>query len=172
MYLKLPYQIITNFLSTVDQVNAGYRMVDGFLRGNEISATRKVVREILQDRDPDGNTLRRAEMIHRRVYSVPFVNSLWHIDGQHKLVNWKFVIHGGVDGKSRLIVFMLASDNNKASTVENLFLQATQRWGWPQRVRADYGGENLGVRNVMNHVRGSFTLSCRYFTVLTVTFSQ
>jgi hypothetical protein len=133
-------------------------MVQGFLLANQIMATRKQVREILQHRDPDGNVLRRAEMIHRRVYSVPFINSLWHMDGQHKLVNWKFVIHGGVDGKSRLIVFMEASNNNKASTVENLFLQATERWGWPQRVRADYGGENLGVRNLINHVRGESVL--------------
>jgi hypothetical protein len=76
------------------------------------------------------------------------------MDGQHKLINWKFVIHGAVDGKSRLIVFMLASDNNKSETVEDSFLQATQQWGWPSRVRADYGGENLGVRTLMNAVRG------------------
>ncbi|KAF8326459.1 hypothetical protein F5887DRAFT_832988, partial [Amanita rubescens] len=36
--------------------------------------------------------------ITRRVYSVPEVNSLWHHDGNHKLIRWKFVIHGFIDG--------------------------------------------------------------------------
>ena len=42
----------------------------------------------------------------RRVYSVEGPNSLWHIDGNHKLIRWKVVIHGGIDGHSRTIVFL------------------------------------------------------------------
>lgn len=77
------------------------------------------------------------------------------MDGQHKLINWKFVIHGACDGLSRAIVFMRASDNNRAETVTSCFLEATNAsWGWPQRVRADYGGENLGVRELMHRVQG------------------
>ena len=40
-------------------------------------------------------------------------NSLWHIDGHHSLIRWRIVIHGGIDGYSRLIVFLHASTNNR-----------------------------------------------------------
>jgi hypothetical protein len=82
------------------------------------------------------------------------VNSVWHIDSQHKLINWKFVIHGAIDGKSHLITWMKASPNNFAKTVEALFLSAVEDWGWPSHIRANYGGENLGVKRHMEWVRG------------------
>ncbi|KIO23856.1 hypothetical protein M407DRAFT_44189, partial [Tulasnella calospora MUT 4182] len=47
--------------------------------------------------------LRWKQAILRWTYSVPFPNSLWHIDGHHKLIRWKIVTHGGIDGKSRLV---------------------------------------------------------------------
>ncbi|KIJ99156.1 hypothetical protein K443DRAFT_62827, partial [Laccaria amethystina LaAM-08-1] len=37
---------------------------------------------------------------HKR-YHVPRPNSLWHIDGHHKLIVWGIVIHGIADGYSR-----------------------------------------------------------------------
>ncbi|CAD6928865.1 unnamed protein product, partial [Tilletia caries] len=97
---------------------------------------------------------RWAKTIRRRDYYVPFVNSLWHIDGHHKLIKYKIVIHGGVDGKSRTVTFMQANSNNRAETVTTCFLAGVQRWGWPSRVRADHGGENLGVMQVMEQARG------------------
>lgn len=43
-----------------------------------------------------------------------------------KLIRWKIVIHGGVDGKTRLVVFLRASDNNRAETVGAAFEDATK----------------------------------------------
>ena len=40
-----------------------------------------------------------------------------HIDGHHKLINWRFVIHGGIDGFSRSIVYLKCSPNNYADIV-------------------------------------------------------
>jgi hypothetical protein len=100
----------------------------GFLRAQNVTVTRQQVRDIMQARDPYRHMMRRAQVLHRREYDVPFINSVWHMDGQHKLINWKIVIHGCVDGKSRLIVFMHASDNNRAETVTPNFVHATERW--------------------------------------------
>lgn len=86
---------------------------------------------------------------------MPWVNSLWHIDGHHKLNPWKIVIHSGIDGFSRRIVFLRASSNNLAITVENCFAEAVSLFGWPSRVRVDYGGENLGVKKRLEQVRGT-----------------
>lgn len=152
--ISLDHQLVASILNLVDKQNTGERLVMGLLSAQQVKVTRAQLRATLRAQDPHGNMVRSGRVLHRRDYDVPFVNSVWHMDGQHKLINWKFVIHGAVDGKSRLIVFMLASDNNKSETVEDSFLQATQQWGWPSRVRADYGGENLGVRTLMNAVRG------------------
>ena len=90
----------------------------------------------------------------RRIYRVPWINALWHIDGHHKLVPWKIVIHGGIDGFSRMITFLHASDNNRAETVRWSFENAVQIYGWPNRVRGDYGKENWEVKQAMENVRG------------------
>ena len=78
-----------------------------------------------------------------------------HIDGNHKLITpYRIVIHGGIDGYSRLIVYLQASNNNKASTVLNLFQSAVFKFNLPSRVRSDYGMENIDVGRFMLVNRG------------------
>ena len=103
------------------------------------------VRSSLVRIDPVGQSLRWFNTIGRHVYSVGGPNSLWHIDGLHCLICWRFVIHGGIDSFSRLIVHLSCSTNNLAATVHALFLAAVERNGWPSRVRSDKGGENVDV---------------------------
>lgn len=55
------------------------------------------------------------------------------------------VIHGGVDGYSRIPVFLRCSTNNRATTVLEVFLQAVQKYGLPSRVCSDKGRENVDV---------------------------
>lgn len=87
----------------------------------------------------------QLNLVQRRHYSVPGSLSLWHLDGNHKLIRWGFVIHGCVDGYSRRVMFLRASTNNKASTVLTLFKEALQKFGLPKRVRGDHGVENVDV---------------------------
>ena len=100
----------------------------------------------------------RPQPLVRRIYRVPWINALWHIDGHHKLINWKIVIHGGIDGFSRMITFLKASDNNRAATVLDAFTAATNAFGWPSRVRGDHGKENWEVKEAMEDVRGQYIL--------------
>lgn len=74
--------------------------------------------------------------------------------GHHKLIRWRLVTHAGIDGFSRLIVFMHCSDNNRASTVYEHFLEATTMHGLPSRVRTDQGRENMMVARHMLEHRG------------------
>ena len=67
---------------------------------------------------------------------------------------WRLVIHGGIDGYSRLVVYLKCSDNNRAETVGNSFLAATEEYCWPSRVRTNKGGENAVVARLMIERRG------------------
>ena len=75
-------------------------------------------------------------------------------DGHHKLIRWKLVTHRGVDGYTRLIVYLQCSTNNSASTVYRAFLSAVQQYGLPSRVRSDQGTENTTVARHMLETRG------------------
>jgi len=64
------------------------------------------------------------------------------------------VTHAAIDGFSRLVVYMKCSNNNRAATVYDLFLEATQNYGLPSRIRCDQGGENVNVARHMLYHRG------------------
>ena len=66
--------------------DAGMRMVKGVLHSQGIHTSFLRVRDALYDVDPVGTTSRWASVVGRRQYSVHSPNSLWHIDGNHKLV--------------------------------------------------------------------------------------
>ena len=78
-----------------------------------------------------------------------------HIDGNHKLIQpYRFVIHGGIDGYTRLIVYLKVSVNNRADTVVQLFREAVHKYNLPSMVRSDHGLENIDVARLMLVSRG------------------
>ena len=68
------------------------------------------------------------------------------------------MIHAGIDGYSRCVVFVKCSNNNCATTVLNTFLEGVSVFGMPTRVRTDHCGENTEFGNtclllvVSNHL--------------------
>ena len=71
------------------------------------------------------------------------------------MYRWRFVIHGGIDGYSRVPVFCKCSGNNRAATVLESFRDAVQQFGLPSRVRSDKGMENIDVARFMLEHRGT-----------------
>ena len=86
----------------------------------------------------------QLNIVNRR-HSVPGPLLQWHLDGNHKIIRWGFVIHGCDDGYSRRIMFLKASTNNKAHIMFNLFMGAVDKFGLPQRIWGDQKVENVDV---------------------------
>lgn len=130
----------------------GQKTISGRLQSMNIRVQRRRVRESMCRVDPSGIETRKKRLLHRRVYHVECPNALWHLDGYHKLIRWKFVIHGAIDGFSRLITFLQVSPNNLASTVLKAFKSAVDEFGLPSRIRIDRGGENVLVaQHILGH---------------------
>lgn len=157
------YQLSTRSFSNISDVDlddivrtisnafprCGEKITDGRLRSQGILVPRERVRNALKRVDPIGCQLRKKIVLHRRMYNVTSPNALWHLDGHHKLIRWKIVTHGGIDGFSRLIMYLQASTNNCAETVLSAFMKAVDEFGLPLKVRTDHGGENTLVAEYM-----------------------
>ena len=101
--------------------NCGQQLICGYLRDRGINVQRHRLRESVARTDPLRRMVRWHQVVSRRTYSVERSNSLWHIDGHHSLIRWRFVVHGGIDGYSRMVVFLACSTNNRSLTVYKLF---------------------------------------------------
>lgn len=110
--------------------------------------------------DPQGVAARGNFVIHRRVYSVPYANYVWHLDSHHKLIRWRMVIHGAIDGYSRKILYLKCANNNQAATVVSFFSHAVSDFGLPDKVRSDKGGENTDIWRYMLYHHRNMEPSC------------
>lgn len=133
---------------------SGETYIRGALRARGIYIQRWKIRNALQRIDPINRAIRRRYAIQRRLYNVTKPNQLWHIDSNHKLIHWRFVLHGCIDGYSRAIIYLKCFTNNLASTVLQCFVNGTQAFGLPFRVRGDRGVENVDVARLMIENRG------------------
>ena len=133
----------------------GERLLAGHLVSQGIIVPRSQLRSSIHRVDPVNTVLRRSLVTRRRVYFSEGPNYVWHVDGNHKLIRWRMVIHGGVDGYSRTVVYLACSHNNRATTVFTAFEEAVAMYGLPTRVRSDLGGENVDIWTYMVEQHGS-----------------
>ena len=108
--------IIKNFISRHGSTT-GEPFMTGYFHSLGLHVHRSRIRSALNNVDPHNTILRRGTVVSRRKCFVKWPNSLWHIDGHHFLIRWKFVIHGCCDGKSRKIMFLHCSTNNTLNKI-------------------------------------------------------
>jgi len=132
----------------------GESMVKGILNQKGINVQRMRLRDSIHRMDTSGVQQRKKGRLQRRVYNVQGPNHLWHVDTNHKLIRWHFIIIGAIDGFSRLPVMLKCANNNRAVTLLHQFITAVETYGLPSRVRTDKGLENVGIADYMIAKRG------------------
>lgn len=111
--------ILTKRFKTM-KPESGLRYLIGFLRRHGLRIQNRRVRASMKRVDQLGKTLRSQRSIRRRTYHVKRPNSLWHLDGHHKLIRWGIVIHGFIDGYSRLVsLVQYFLDHTSAMVADN-----------------------------------------------------
>ena len=145
----------------IDHPNDGEVMIKGHLSSCGIRVPRADLRASIHRIDHNNTVSRRSDVVKRRVYAVTRPNAMWHIDGNHKLIRWRLVVHAGVDGFSRTLVFIKGAGNNCAPTVLSAFLEGVAKFGLPEHVRSDHGGENIDVwRHMIEENNSCITTGC------------
>lgn len=157
-YSQLTDEELDNLVVAIKTTSphSGYRMMRGHLKalGHRVQWSR--VFNSMNRVDSAGVLARMSQLGHvvRRSYSVQAPLSLMHLDTNHKLIRYGFVIFGGIDGYSRKVMYLGAATNNKAETALGFFLEAVEKHGVPSRVRADQGVENVDIARWMFTVQG------------------
>ncbi len=70
------------------------------------------------------------------------------------LIRWKMLLHIFVDGKTRVVTNIRASNSNRPYVVLMVFLDAMLIWGVPKHLCGDHGVENLYTAQWMENYRG------------------
>jgi hypothetical protein len=133
----------------------GEKMLGGYLRSlYKIIVTRTRLRASITRVDPAGRAHRSRRVLKRRAYISRGPHYVWHIDGNHKLDRYNFVVEGGIDGCTRTVVFLKCADNNTAHSCFEAFLPAIDEYQCPMQIRIDKGGENIDIAKYMTRIRG------------------
>ena len=133
----------------------GYRWMHHKCLSNGLIVTRETVREILRELDPLGVEMRSHRRLQRRKYSSKGPNYMWHIDGYDKLKGYGLPVHGCVDGFSRKVIWLrVCYTNNDPSVIAGLYFEAVKTLGvCPNRIRADFGTENVVIEAMQRALR-------------------
>ncbi|CAH3159093.1 unnamed protein product [Porites lobata] len=136
--------------------NCGYKRITGLLLnlGHRILQNR--IRECMRRVNPEGVLLRVLELrtVCQRRYQVSGSLALWHIDGNHKLIRWRLVIHGGIDGFLRMIVFYHAAQVTWQVLYSIAFSKQLEVFVYLQ----EYGLIRVGITGLQSLHRGERVL--------------
>lgn len=135
---------------------SGYRGMWHTLRIKyNVHVPRKEVECLMRKVDPVGVEERKRHKLKRHKYVSPGPNHCWHIDGYDKIKPFGFAIHGGIDGYSRRVMWLVVDrTNNDPSVTANFFMHCVEKMGGcPTLLRTDCGTENGVIAGIQCFLR-------------------
>jgi hypothetical protein len=107
--------------------------------------------------DPGAHRARQTpfKRTHGKNFITPGPDSLWAIDGHHKLTRWGFEIYAAIDAYSRKIIWAYVGvDAVTSISVAKQYLDTIKRTGViPYRLRADRGSETPIIGDIQYELR-------------------
>ena len=89
-YTHITEAELDDFIRNILQAfpNSGYKSMRGHLLAKGIKVQESRLREAMRRFDPEGTAVRALQLpvTHRRVYNIKEPLSLWHMDGNYKLI--------------------------------------------------------------------------------------
>ena len=98
-----------------DHPNDGEVLIQGHLISLSINVSHAKLRASIHRVDHENTQLRRSRVVKRRQYTVDSPNSIWHLDGHHKLIRWRMVIHAAIDEFSCTVPYINCATNNRTA---------------------------------------------------------
>ena len=151
---EAPISVIVQTVVNLQQqgyINLGYRAMWKLLNVVcGIRATQNTVMRVLKAVTPNNVADRSRHRLQRRIYYNKGPNFLIHIDGYDKLKPFGIAIHGAIDGYSRKILWLKASNtNNNPRVVARYYMEYIHKiQGVPRVVRSDAGTENCIIKDL------------------------
>ncbi len=126
------------------------------LQSQDIFITQSKARWAMRQVDPTGHNRwqRLTTVLLRRVYWAPYPNYVWHADKNDKLVRYGICSFGSVDGRSRKVIYLHATNSARGSVHVALYERAVSLFGRPDLLRIDAGSENIAVRRLHHSLGG------------------
>ena len=171
--LSPQYDLVSSVVSLAADIqpNVGAGMLGGFLRSLDIAFSARHVARVLREHNPIATALRATRTVSRRAYDAHRAMYLLHQDACCKLERYGWYIHGAIDGFSRFVVWMRATNNKLGLTPYTLFIDAIARYGAWRLVRGDHGSENkllAAMCGVLHDLGGVYGAHMKYLAGLSV----
>ena len=110
-------------------------------------ARREDVPQLFLRLDAQGVERMKSRKHRRRIYRTSGLSYVWHIDEFDKIKPYGFSIHGSIDGYSRRIIWLEASQSNKyPDMIANYYLKAAKNLNRiPKKVKEGSKGTEHSV---------------------------
>ncbi|KAG9087306.1 hypothetical protein FRC07_012855 [Ceratobasidium sp. 392] len=137
--------------------NAGMKEMMNIIRTetNNMRVSRCVIREWMENTEPDEVQARRGQIARRRVYYSVGSNEIWAIDQHDKWKRLGLWMHVGLDVFSGKVLWLRVWwTNSNPRLICGYYLDAIrQHGGMPLLTHSDPGSENYGVANAQSTLR-------------------
>ena len=146
-------ELIRNELYTSSSLVSYRQMTEIINWKYNLNVSKEAVRLALLEVDPQGVEGPRRKTINRGNYYTDGPGDVYHIDGNDKSKKWGFAIHGGIDGFSRKILWVVGWLLQQPITTHlffgYLFLNCVRQCGVaPRLLRMDNGIENTYCKHL------------------------